>query len=371
MKLGSTAIRKKPVAWVKRSATQATTCFYVMLSFFTVLFTLPAFAYASKGIVNVYAWSSEIPDAIINQFEKETGIRVNISTYENNEVMYAKMRATKNPGYDVIMPSSYYVDRMSKQNMLSTLDKTQLTNLSNLDTTFTHPAYDPNLQYSVPYVWGITGIFFNQKSYSQNQLSKWNDLWNEKYRDQLMLLDDTREIFSIALLALGYSPNDTNPKHIEEAYLKLLQIMPNVKVFSSDAVVSIIIDEDANIGTAWNGDIYKAQTENRDVQFIFPKEGFVIWVDNFTIPKNAPHKDNAYAFINFMLRADVAKNAVMQVHIATVNRAAKELLPQEIQNNPILYPSSDIMKRGIFQTDLGEDTLAIYEKYWEQLKMHG
>lgn len=343
--------------------------FYLLCCIIFLLFT--PLAYANRGIVNIYAWASEIPVSIINQFEKETGITINISTYENNEIMYAKMRATTNPGYDVIMPSSYFVERMSKQNMLEKLDKTKLTYFKNLDPQFANPTYDPQLQYSIPYIWGVTGIFFNKKYYAPNSIKKWGDLWNKRYYNQLMLLDDTREIFSIALLALGYSPNDTDPKHIEQAYLKLKALLPNVKVFSSDTVVSNIIDEDANIGTAWNGDVYKAMSENPDIDFVFPEDGMMIWVDNFAIPQTAPHKENAYAFINFMLRADVAKEAVMRIHFATVNKAAKDLLPFDIQNNPVLYPSKEIMKRGIFQTDLGENTLAIYEKYWEQLKMSG
>lgn len=326
-------------------------------------------SYADDKTVNVYAWASEIPSSVIAQFEKETGIHVNITTYDNNEIMYAKMRSTKNPGYDVVMPSSYFVDRMYKQNMLVKLDKTQLPNIKNIDPTFANPTYDPHLQYSVPYLFGVTGIFINNKYQAPSDVTQWNDLWDKRFYNQLMLLDDTRENFSIALLALHFSPNDTDPQHIALAFEKLKTLMPNVKVFASDTVVSIMIDEDVTIGSAWNGDVYKAESENSHVQFVFPKEGFVIWVDNFAIPKSAPHLANAYTFINFMTRADIAKQATLFTKFGTVNAEGKKLLPNNIQQNALIYPPKNILKYGIFQTDLGENTLAIYERYWEKLKM--
>ncbi|HEX4044753.1 MAG TPA: spermidine/putrescine ABC transporter substrate-binding protein, partial [Gammaproteobacteria bacterium] len=328
-------------------------------------------SHATKQVVNVYAWAGEIPDVVIQQFEKETGINVNLTTYENNEVMYAKLRATGNPGYDIILPSSYFVDRMRKQNMLEKLDTSKLSNFKYIDPTFLHPAYDPKGEYSVPFIWGVTGIFVNQHYYSPNTITGWSTLWEPRFKNQLMLLNDMRELFSVALLSLGYSANDRNPDHIKAAFIKLQALMPNVKVFASDAVTSIIIDEDATIGAAWNGDAFKAYEENSNIQFIYPKEGFVIWVDTLAIPFNAPHKDNAYAFINFLLRPDIAAIAALQTKFATANLAARKMLPDNIRNNTTVYPGADIMKHGQFQTDLGEETLGLLEEYWETLKMGG
>ncbi len=340
--------------------------------FLSLLLGLTSFStYAQNNVVNVYAWTGEIPDTLVKQFEKESGIKVNFSTYENNEIMYTKIKASKNAGYDVVMPSSYFVDRMRKQNMLLKLDKSKLSNWANLNPEFLNPSYDPGTQYSTPYIWGVTGIFVNKKFVNPNSVTSWSNLWQPRFNNQLMLLDDSREIFSMGLLTLGYPANDTNPTHIQNTFLKLKAILPNVKVFSSETVVSIIIDEDATIGMAWNGDVYKASKENPNVSFIYPKDGFVIWVDNFSIPVNAPHKDAAYAFINFMTRADIAKNAALVTNFPTANLAAQKLLPQSIQQNPSIYPPKSVLKRGQFQTDLGDETLSIYEKYWEQLKISG
>ncbi len=339
------------------------------LSLFLFCSLLISNLYAQK-IVNVYAWTGEMPDAVVRQFERETGIKVNLSTYENNEIMYAKLRAARNAGYDVIMPSSYFVDRMRKQKMLLELDIKKLPNRANIDPSFLNPAYDPGAQYCLPFIWGITGIFYNSKYFSVNAPHKWNELWNARFKDQLMLLDDNREIFSMALMSLGYSANDTDPKHIEAAYIKLKSLMQNVKVFSTDTVISIIIDEDATVGMAWNGDAFKAGQENKNIHFVYPEEGFVIWVDNFAIPKGAPHQEEAYTFINFMLRPDVSKTVALYTQFPITNVQARKLLPADIRDNPNIYPPKSVLARGQFQIDVGESTLALFEKYWEELKMN-
>lgn len=283
------------------------------------LLLLPLSVFADDQVVNIYAWTGEIPDFVVRLFEKESGIKVNIATYENNEIMYAKLRATKTPGYDIVMPSSYFVDRMRRLNMLEKLDKTKLPNWKNLNPEFLNSVFDPHSEYSVPHIWGMTGIFYNTTYYPEKTITKWADLWDERFYNKLMLLDDSREVFSMALLTLGYSANDRDPEHIKAAFLKLKELMKNVKMFSTDTVVSSIIDEDATVGMAWNGDTFKAWEDNKNINFIFPKEGFVIWVDNFSIPKNAPHKDAAYAFINFVMRADIAKEIALATSFPTAN----------------------------------------------------
>lgn len=329
-------------------------------------------AIAGENILNVYTWSGVIPEFAIQQFERETGIKVNFSTYDSNEIMYAKLKATKDVGYDIIEPSSYYVDRMRRQNMLEKIDKTKLSHFDNLDPTFLKQKYDPTNDYSIPFIWGTTGIFVNREYYPlSHSLTRWADLWDKKFENQLMLLDDSREVFSVALLALGYSINDMNPAHIKQAYLKLKTLLPNTKVFKSDGVIAILIDEDATIGMAWNGDLYKAKKENSHLDFIYPKDGFVIWVDNFAIAKNAPHRENAYKFINFMLRADVAKEVSLNNNYPTPNLAAQKLLPEDIRHNATIYPSHEVLNRGQFQTDMDDAAVQLYEKYWEKLKMGG
>lgn len=343
---------------------------------FALLLSLVCFvcnpaANAAKRIVNLYTWSGYIPDAVIQQFEKETGIKVNFATYENNEIMYAKLRTSKTANYDIIMPSSNYIDRMRRENRLEKLDFTLLPNSKHLNPDFLHLPFDPQAEYSVPYLWGTTGMFVNDKFYKTNSVKRWSDLWNERFRDQLLILDDSRDIFAISLISLGYSINDRNPEHIKQAYEKLRSLMANIKVFSTDTVVSIIIDEDARAGIAWNGDAYKASQENPAIHYNYPEEGFVIWIENLAMPKNPPHKTEAYEFINFLLRPEIAKTIALYTGYPTVNLAAQQLLPQEIRSNPTVYPKKETLRRGQYQLDVGSETLSLYEKYWEELKMMG
>lgn len=342
-----------------------------IVSLLFILLLIPFAAKADDKVVNIYVWTAEVPDFVVRRFEKETGIKVNFSTYENNEIMYAKIRSSKNAGYDLIMPSSYFVDRMARQHLIQPLDKTKITNLKNINPEFIKPTYDPELKYSVPYIWGITGIFYNDDYFPMHSIKKWSDLWEQRFDNKLLILDDTREVFSMALLSLGYSANDKDPEHIKAAFLKLKSLSHNIKMFSTDTIISIMIDEDATVGMAWNGDAYKAARENKNIHFVFPEEGFVIWVDNFSIPVNAQHKDEAYAFINFILRPDIARDIALSNNFPTTNLAGLKLLPAELRNNATVYPPESVMKHAQFQTDVGDDTLALYEKYWEELKMNG
>jgi len=335
--------------------------FYLFLLFFTqVALCTP--------VVNVYVWGGEIPKKLVKAFEAETGINVNFSTYDSNETMYAKLKASNNSIYDVVLPSGYFVERMVRQGMLEKLDFSQLNNRINIDPQFTNNDYDPGNHYSVPLIWGTTGIFFNQNKI-KSPPSKWQQLWDKRWREQVMLLDDSREVFAIALMSLGYNPNDNDPSHIEAAFNHLLELAPNIKLFSNDGIQSIIIDEDANLGSAWNGDALKAHAENSAINFVYPEDGFVIWVDCLAIPKNPPHLKEALSFINFMLNAqNSAQIALIEGHAIT-NAPAQALLPDDIRNNPMIYPSAEILKRGYFQRDLGEDTLKLYNQYWQQLKL--
>tara|TARA_R110002126_G_scaffold291591_1_gene454046 strand:- start:53055 stop:54089 length:1035 start_codon:yes stop_codon:yes gene_type:complete len=336
------------------------------LFIFSLVCLVSSQLFAEKTL-NLYIWGGEIPKALIQTFEHETGIKVNFSTYDSNETLYAKLKATPKPMYDVVLPSAYFVERLKKQKLLTPLDPNRLPNLKNLDATFTNNNYDPQNQYSVPLIWGITGIFYNQ-AWVKNIPTHWGDLWSPLLRHQLMLLDDPREVFGMALFKLGYNPNDSDPKHIEEAYKSLQELAPNIKLFVSEGIQSILIDGDAVLGSTWNADALKAYRENTNIQFVYPDDGFVIWIDCLAILKNAPHPDEAYAFINFMLKASSSASLALIEGHAITNQAGKKRLPEKIQNNPMTYPAPEVLKRGVIQRDLGEKTIELYNTYWQKLK---
>lgn len=322
----------------------------------------------ASPIVNVYAWGGEIPKQALQQFEKETGIHVNFSTYDSNETLYAKLKANPSSIYDVILPSSYYVERMKKQDMLLALNHHRLPQLTNLDPQFNNNEYDPNNQYSIPLLWGATGIFYNRLQVTAPP-KHWSQLWQADFKNKLLLLDDSREIFSIALLSLGYPPNDGNPQHIKQAYHRLRSLVPNIKLFSTEGIQAILIDEDATAGIVWSGDASKAHDENDAIAFHYPDEGYVLWVDCLAIPKNAKHIDEAYAFINFMLTPKIAAMVGSTQGYALTNAAGKALLPLAIQNNPMIYPPKATLSHAYVQRDPGEETIALFNQYWQALKL--
>lgn len=335
----------------------------------TLILLLNSGLSSAKSIVNVYVWGGEIPKKVIQQFEAESGIKVNFSTYDSNETMYAKLKASSKNVYDVILPSAYFVERMQKSGMLHRLNPKKLPNLKHLNPRFTHNDYDPSNQFSVPLIWGATGILYNNNTkHRAPSPTHWQHLWHKRWHGQLMLLDDSREIFAMALLSLGFNPNDNNPHHIRAAYQHLLKLIPNIKLFASDGIQAMIIDEDALSGSAWNGDVFKAKKENKRINFSYPKEGFVVWVDCLAMPKNPPHLQQAYQFINFMLQPDTAKKIAFYEGHAITNQTAQAQLPSKIRNNKMIYPSNKIMQRAHFQRDLSEETLALYNQYWQQLK---
>ena len=333
-----------------------------------VLLLINFSAHATTKILNVYNWSNYLPKDIIMQFEKETGIHVNYSTYDGNDTLYAKLKADPKAGYDIIVPTNYFVDRMRNEHMLMELDKSKLPNFKNLDKALLNKPFDPDNNYSIPYFWGSTGIVVNKKYFDPKTVTSWADLWNPRFKDQLLILEDPHDVFSIALLTMGYSANDSDPEHIRQAYLKLKALLPNVKLFNSDAAKVNYIDEDATIGTGYSGDTYQAMQENPDLVYIYPKEGFVAWIDCMVIPRYAPHADSAYKFMNFLMRPDIAAKLSAELGYASPNKTARALLPKAMRDNSAIYPDDKILARAQFEVDPGNIDMT-YEKYMEELKV--
>ena len=273
-------------------------------------------------------------------------------------------------GYDLIVPSSYFIDRLRRQGMIQKIDRSKVANLNNLNPDLLNKDFDPHNAYSIPYLWGSTAIVVNDKYFLPANITSWADFWKPQYKDQLLVLDDTREIFAIALLVLGYSPNDTDPEHIKLAYFKLKQLLPNIKLFNTEAMLSIYIDEDVTLGMGWSGAIYNAARQNPHLKYIYPKEGYSIWIDSMAIPTHAQHLENVYKFINFILRPDVAKKLSMSLGFASPNIAAVKLMPPEVQNNQIIYPDHATLQRAKLQADVGP-AVSVYEKYMALLKAGG
>lgn len=335
-----------------------------------MLLALPALVMAApqnKGEVIVYNWSEYIPPDVIQDFTRETGIKVIYSTFESNEAMYAKVKLMGGQGYDIVVPSNYYLELMRQEKMLSEIDHDKIPNLKNLDPKFLNAPYDPGSQYSIPYMWGITGLAYNSKFVESGELLRWADLTNPKFKGNIILSDDLRDTFSIGLKATGSSANSTHQAEIEKAFAWLCKLKPSVRVFDVTATKQALISEEVWVGPIWNGDFLVAQQENEDLRFVFPEEGAFLWVDSFVILNGAPNKENAHIFINYMLRPEVAKRCIEEFMYSSPNLAGLNLLDEELRNNPVLVPNEDVMSNAEWQGSVGS-FLKIYEKYWEMLK---
>ncbi|EKO3556030.1 extracellular solute-binding protein [Vibrio metschnikovii] len=307
-------------------------------------------------------WGPYINSNILEQFTRETGIKVIYSTYESNETLYARLK-THNQGYDLIVPSTYFVSKMRDEGMIQKIDKSKLSNFSNLDANYLNKPYDPNNDYSIPHVVAITGLAVNTDMYDPNDFQSWGDLWKPELARQLMLMDDTREVFHIALRKLGYSGNTTDDKQIDEAYAELRKLMPNVLVFNSDNPAAPYLAGEVGLGMLWNGSAAAAQNEGLPIKLIFPKEGGIGWVDNFAIASGAKNVDAAHKMIDFLLRPEIAEQISRDTGyltgVAESNAKFKDIAP--------LFPSQEDLDRVEWQDAVGDKTIK-YENYFMRLK---
>ena len=341
--------------------------FWHLLS--ATIFTLGlSTAHAVKNdVVYFYNWSEYVPAGLLDEFTKETGIKVIYSTYESNESMYAKLKTHKDAAYDLIVPSTYFINKMSNEDMLQKIDTSKLTNFKNLDPALLHQSFDPNNDYSIPYIWGTTAIGINRDEIDPASITSWSDLWNPKYKSSILLLDDAREVFQIALLKLGYSGNTSDAGQIEQAYQELVKLMPNVIAFNSDSPANPFIEGEVNIGMLWNGSAYIARQEGIPIEMVWPKEGAIFWMDSLSIPANARNVDGAMQLIDFLLRPEIAARVAEEIGYPTPNKEAKKLLPTEVVNDKSLYPDEETIKQGEWQNDVGSANM-LYEQAFQRLK---
>lgn len=329
--------------------------------------TLSAPTLAADDELYFYNWSEYIPSSVLEDFTKETGIKVIYSTYESNETMYAKLK-TQGKGYDLVVPSTYFVSKMRKEGMLQQIDKQQLSHFADLDPNYLNKSFDPDNSYSIPYIWGATGIGVNSDMLDTSDIKSWDDFWDPKWEGQLMMMDDSREFFHIALTRLGYSTNTTNPDEIKAAYEELKKLMPNVLVFNSDYPANPYLAGETSLGMLWNGSAYTARQEGANIDIIWPEKGAIFWMDSLAIPTGAANVEAAHKMINFLLRPENAAKVALEIGYPTPVKSAYPLLPKEFAEDESIFPPQHIMDSGFWQDEVGEASV-LYEQYFQKLKV--
>lgn len=330
------------------------------------------------NVLYVYNWGEYIGDGVVEQFEKETGIRVVYDTFQTNEEMYPIIEAGA-IRYDVVCPSDYIIQKMIRNDMLYPIDWDKVPNISNIDEKYMKKseAFDPGNRYSVPYCWGTIGILYNTSLVSpQDTPDSWNALWDEKYSDNILMLDSVRDTFMVAEKLLGYDVNTTDEKQLEACRDLLIRQKPLVQAYVVDQVRDKMIGGEAAMAMIYSGELLYVQECLEEagspyvLKYVIPKEGSNVWIDSWVIPKNARHKENAEKWLNFLCRAEIAKENFEYITYPTPNRAAFELLDPDIRNNREVFPDdADLEKCSVFEY-LGTAGDELYDTMWNEVKAY-
>lgn len=325
---------------------------------------------ASSGEeVVVYNWGEYIDPDVLSDFETETGIHVVYDEFETNEIMYPKVESGAS-AYDVICPSDYMIEKMIANDLLQEIKWENIPNVSNIDPQYMNESeqFDPGNKYSIPYCWGTVGILYNRTMVT-GPIDSWSVLWDEQYKDSILMQDSVRDAFMVPLKWKGRSLNTMDHAELEEARDLLIEQKPLVQAYVVDQVRDKMIGNEAALGVIYSGEAIYTQRENPNLEYVIPKEGSNIWIDSWVIPKNAEHPANAEKFIDYMCRADVALKNFEYITYATPNKAARELIEDaDIRNSEIAFP--DLSKCPDLEAYLylGEDGDALYNELWKEVK---
>lgn len=333
-----------------------------------LLFTGCSSNNSEKGepqVLNIYSWADYYAPDVLADFEKTNNCKITYDVFSNNEELLAKMQAG-GAQFDIIQPSDYMVTTMIKLGMLDKLDLAKIPNLKNIAPSLQKSAFDPTGEYAPVYTYGITGIVFNKK-YVKTTPTTWADLWKPEYKGHVILLNDNREVFSVALKKNGFSNNSVKPEEILKAFNDLKELNKNVLAYDTENIKQKFIAEEAWIGIMWSGDAAFTSRENPNIGFVIPDKGTLIWADTIAIPKGCKNKELAQKFINYMYDAKVNARNFEQIALPNPNLAGMKLMKPEYVNDPILKIGSDNAKKGEWLTDIG-DAITLYDKYWTELK---
>jgi len=323
-------------------------------------------AKAKPVTLHLFTWSDYTEETVVKQFEERFGVKVVTDTFGSNEELLAKLQGGA-AGYDVIVPSDYMVSILIKQGLLAELDQMKIPNLAHVYKHLKGLYYDPKNTYSVPYLWGTTGIGYNADLVSPPPES-WQVLWDERYKGKISLLNDEREVFGMALRAAGESLNATEPAKLEAAKARLMAQKALVKTYTSENYDQLLVSGEVALAHGWSGTVIRASAERPSIKYVIPKEGGTIWQDNLSVLKSSAHQNEAMAFINFLLEPQTAALITTKVKYASASEEARLLVPREIAQNPAIYPPESVVARLEWIKDVG-DAIKVYDRAWTELKV--
>jgi spermidine/putrescine-binding protein len=322
--------------------------------------------------LNLFVWTEYIPPDMQECFELVSGVKVNRDEYSANEEMYAKLSAGGS-SYDLVQPTDYIVSLMIRQGLLQELDHTKLLAIKNFDPNYMNFAFDPGNKYTIPYQAGTDAIVYNSDTVA-NPPASWQDLWKPEYAGKMVFLDDSRAVIGATLLTLGYDVNTKDPAQLDEAKKKLAELVPNIKLFDSDSPKTALISGDVDLGLTWTGEAFLAQKEKPSIQYVYPTEGAIIWQDNWAMPKDAPHADAAYAWLNYTNQGNIFWMMLRDFPFTNPNKAALDFAKSDQKDLYDAYMASPITNTPVEAIanahridDVGE-ALPLYDQIWTEVK---
>lgn len=321
---------------------------------------------AEERQLNVYIWTNYLPQDVVEDFEKRTGIDVRVDTYDSNETILAKLQSGV-ADYDIVVPSDYMVKVMIPQKLLREIDRARLPGLDNLDPRLLDQQLDPGNRHSIPYLWGTTGIGYDKTKVGA-PVDSWGALFDPRHAGRILMLDDTREAFGAALKLMGRSINETDPAVLRQAAERLKQQKKLVRTYNSSDFANLLAAGDVDVAHGFNGELAEvvAASQGR-LAYVVPREGGTLWIDSLAIPASAPHVDAAHEFIAFVLEPEIAARIVNDVHYASANRGALPKIDAAIRNDPAIYPPQEVLDRCELIEDLGETT-QLLDELWTEVK---
>lgn len=338
-----------------------------------------------NGVVNVYNWSDYIAEDTLDLFTAETGIAVNYDVFDSNELVEAKLLAG-NSGYDVVVPSGFFLSRQIEAGLFQKLDKSKLPNIVNMDPAIMEATavHDPGNEYGIDYMWGTTGLGYNVQALQERlgedaNLNTWDLMFDVDTVSKLAdcgvtMLDAPNEAFAAALNYLGLDPNSESADDLAKAEELLTAIRPYVRYYNSSQYIDDLGNGEVCLSHGYSGDVfislYAADEAGADFEigYSIPEEGAVKWFDMFAIPADAPNVDNAHAFIDFMMRADIAANNTNYVYYASGNLAAQDMIEAEVLEDPSIYPTPDVDAKTFVLTARSPDFSELMTRAWTRIK---
>jgi spermidine/putrescine transport system substrate-binding protein len=317
--------------------------------------------------LNFYNWDTYIGETTLDDFKAATGIEVQMDLFADNDELFAKLREG-NPGYDVIVPTNDFVERMKTAGMLVPIDHDRIPNMSNISPLFLDAEFDPGREFSLPYMWGTMGIGYNKNAVSA-PVDSWKVLYDsDEYSGRMSLLSESSDVLQMCLKYLGHSLNSTDPAHYRQAEEMIIAQKPHIKVFAPDNGQDLLASGEVDIAQEWNGDIAQLMTEDDAFTYVVPKEGGLVWQDCLCIPTGAPHPDNAHAFINYIFDAEAGAAIADFIQYATPNQAARALLGDDYKTNPAIFPPDEVIAKCESALYLGEDVNRMIEEAWTRIE---